>query len=299
MLFKLIIASVFLSISLLGNSSFGAIATGQKTGTYFKVGKDISTIFKKYKADLKVIPSNGSVDNLDILTQNNKQKTANWAIVQSDALQYYRYLLLENAKEDLCSGLKTILPLYNEYVHIFTKKGKKINFKKGSTLRVGVPKKDSDSYITAKTLQRAYGINFKFKYIDFKNSLKHLQQNKLDIVINVNTLSHSKYQNLKNVTLVNLPKNKIMNKRYFRAKFTKENYPWLEKEIYGYKVPNVIVTNKVDSKYNQAVGIFLKIILNNYKALTKYGHPSWQDSYRNRTLQIRNMHPLAKKLLQQ
>ena len=297
MLFKFTVVSLFLSISLLGNSSFGAISTGQKTGTYFKIGNDISTVFKKYKATLKVIPSKGSIENLDALTGKNEKSGAKWAIIQNDALNYYKFLHFKKTKEEITNKIKTVLPLYNEHIHIFAKKGKKINFKKGAVLKVGISSETSGSYITAKILENAYKVNFQYNYVNLKTAFEYLQEDKLDIVIDLISYPYKSFKDLKDVTLVNLPKNKLMNKNYIRAKFSKVRYPWLEKDIHSYKVPSVLVTNRVDKKYDQTVGIFLKIILNNYKALIKYAHPKWKEGYRTKTLEVDNMHPVAYKIL--
>ena len=297
MLLRYTVFSILLTVGLLGNSSFGGIASGPTNGTYYKVANDISTIFKKYKANLNVIPSNGSIDNLDALIGKNIKSGAKWAIVQSDAFAYYKFLHFKDTKEEVTDSIKTVLPLYTEHIHIFAKKGKKIEFKKGAKLRVGISSKTSGSNITANLLENAYKVNFQYKYVNFKTALKYLEEDKLDIVLSVISYPNVNYKKLKNVTLVNLPQNKIMNKRYLRAKFSKERYNWLEKDVHSYKVPSVLVTNRVDKKYNQTVGIYLKIILNNYKSLIKYGHPIWREAYRNRTLKIDNMHPVAYSIL--
>ena len=162
---------------------------------------------------------------------------------------------------------------------------------------MGISSKTSGSDITANLLENAYKVNFQYRYVNFKTSLKLLQEDKLDIVINVISYPNTNFKELKNITLIALPQNKIMNKRYLRAKFSKARYPWLQKDVHSYKVPSILVTNRVDKKYNQTVGIYLKIILNNYKSLIKYGHPIWREAYRNRTMKIDNMHPVAYQII--
>ncbi len=298
MLVRYIILTLLLSASLFGKSDFLAIATGSKTGTYFQIGKDISAIFKKYDAALEVTPTKGSKENLDALTRKTLQAKAKWAIVQTDALDYYNFLHFKATKQDVTSSIKTLLPLYNEHIHIFSQKGKKVSFQKGSVIRIGIPSKTSGVNITAHLIENAYGVTFEYRYVNFKAGLKYLQDNKLDIYIDVISLPAKRYQRLTDVALVELPQNKIMDKTYIRTKFDKPSYNWLDKTISGYKVPNVIVTNRVDKKYNQAVEIFLKIILKNYKWLIQNGHPKWQEAYNNRTLKLKNMHPVAYNILQ-
>lgn len=271
--------------------------TGSNNGTYIQMGKDISSILKKYNADLEVIPSKGSVENLDALTGKNEKLRAKWAIVQKDALEYYNFLHFAKTGKELNQSVKTLLPLYNEHIHIFTKKGKKINFKKGSIFTVGVPSKISGSAITARLLERSYGISFKYRYVDYKTGFKYLQDDKIDIYIDVISLGTKKYQNLVGIDLVNLPQNKTMDKRYINTNFLKSNYPWLKKNVYGYKVQSILVTNRIDKKSNQMVGIFLKIILKEYKYLMNNGHLKWKESYKNKSMKLDNLHPIASKIL--
>lgn len=298
MLFRFLLLSLLTTLTIYANSSFGTIATGSQNGTYLKIGTDLATVFEKYKAKLKILTSEGSTDNLDLLTGKKQYKNVKWAIVQNDALSYYDFTHFKDTREELKNKVKTILPLYSEHIHILKKKGSKHSFKKGSVLRVGISSKASGSNITANLIENIYKVNFKYSYLDTKKALQQLQEGKLDIIIDVISFPSKKFKNLKNVELVQLPNNKKMNKKYLKTQFTKSTYPWLTKDISGYKVPSVIVTDRVEKKYNQTVGIFLKIILNNYQALTKYGHPKWKEAYKNRTLKLKNMHPVAFRILQ-
>ncbi len=298
MLLKHIMVVFILAASLFARSNFEAIATGSKTGTYIQIGKDLSTVFKKYNADLEVIPTKGSKENLDALTGKNEKTNAKWAIVQSDALDYYNFLHFKATKHDVIDLIKPILPMYNEHIHLFVKKGKKINLKKGSQFIVGVPSKTSGSNITANLIENAYGVTFGYRFINYNKAMQYLKNGKIDIYMDVISLPATKYEKLEGISLLELPQNKIMDNKYIRTKFNKSTYKWLDKTISGYKVPNVIVTNRVDKKYNQAVEIFLKIILKNYKWLIQNGHPKWQEAYNNRTLKLKNMHPVAYRILQ-
>jgi len=294
MFFKYIVFSMFLTISLSANASFGAITTATEKHTYTKFGKDISTILKKYKSDLKVLQSKGSIDNIDILL--NKKDNASWGIIQSDALDYYRFF---QAKKDITNKIKTVLPLYSKHIHILAKKGKKTSFKKGSKFNVVLTSKTNGANYTAHMIEKIYNLKFKYHYLDFQESLKQLQNGKVDIIIDVVSFPNKKFKDIKNVQLIELPKNKIMSQKYIRTKFPAKRYKYLTKNILGYKVPTIVVTNKVSKEESQAVGVFLKMILNNYAALIKYGHPQWKEAYRNKSLKVNNIHPTAQRILLQ
>lgn len=300
MLFKYIVFALFISASLFAKSNFGAIVTGSNAGTYKQLGNEISTVFQKYNATLEVIGTKGSNENIDALLGKNQYAKAKWAIIQNDALEYYNLIDSQKNKKDVTNLIKTVLPLYSEHIHLFIKKGNEnnISFKKGSVIKVGVPSKTSDTNITANLLENAYGVTFDYRYVNFKTGIKYLQEGKIDVYIDVITLADETYKKLQEVSLLELPKNQLMDKQYIRAIFDKSSYPWLNKSIFGYKVPSVIVTNRVDKKYNQAIAIFIKIILNNYPELIKNGNSKWQEAYNNRTMKLENMHPAAYNILQ-
>ena len=299
MLFKYLSICLLITGSLYGKSNFGAIATGTPTGTYIQIGKELSTIFEKYDSNLEVISTKGSKSNLDALTGQNEHARAKWAIVQSDALDYYNFLHFKTTQKDVTGLIKTILPMYSEHLHMFVKKGNesKIKFKKGTNLIVGVPSKTSGAHITANLIENAYGVNFTLRYVNYQKALHYLQADKIDIYLDVISLPAQKYANIEGISLLELPQNNLMDKKYIRSEFDKSSYTWLDKTILGYKVPSVLVTNRVDEKYNQVVGVFVKIILNNYHNLIANGHPKWKEAYQNKLLEVQNMHPVAYKIL--
>lgn len=297
MFFRSVFFILFCSVFLYANSTFGSIATGSKKGTYIQIGKDISKLFKKYKANLNVLESQGSLSNLETLVGKNVTRKANWAIVQNDALDYYRFLHFKDTKEDLKKKVKTILPLYGEYIHIFSKKGNHIKFQRGDYLKVGISSRKSGTAITANILESAYGVRFKYVYAGFQEAKKYLKDGVIDIYIDVIAAPSKKYQNLKGITLVSLPINNKLQKTYIRTTISPKQYKWLSKPVEGYKVPSVIITNLVKPSQAQTVGVFLKIILTNYNFLLHKGNLKWKEAYRNRKLELENMHPTAKRIL--
>lgn len=298
MILKYFIIIALIAISLFAKSNFGAIATGSNTGTYIQLGKDISNLLRNYNSYLEVIPTKGSIENLDALAGKNDKLRAKWGIVQNDALSYYEFLHFKRTKQDITDAIKVVLPLYNEDIHIFAKKNKNISFEKGSTLKVGIPSKVSGSKITARMIEKAYGITFQYRYINYQTGLSYLKKDKLDIYIDVISLPAKKYENIRGIKLVQLPQNDNMNKKYIASRITNKDYKWQEKSVSGYQVPSVIVTNRVEKKYNQTVGVFLKILLKNYSNLIKNGHYKWNEAYNNRFNAMNNMHPVSLKILQ-
>lgn len=297
MLFRSLFFILLSSLYLYANSTFGSIATGSKHGTYIQIGKDISKIFKKYKANLTVLESHGSLSNLDTLVGKDVTHKANWAIVQNDALDYYRFLYFKDTRKNLQKRIKTLLPLYSEFIHIFSKKGNHIQFQRGGFLKVGISSRKSGAAITANILESTYGVRFKYVYAGFDKAQRYLKDGVIDIYIDVIAAPSKKYKNLQGLDLVSLPKTNKLHKTYIRTTLSKKEYKWLDKPVTGYAVPSVIITNLVKPSQDQTVGVFLKIILTNYPYLIKHGNPKWKESYRNRKFQLENMHPIAKRIL--
>jgi len=292
MLNKLVII-ISLSTIYLNAANIGVIATGEKNGTYIKIGKDISSIFKKYNVELDVERSEGSLDNLRRLVGADKQYESNWAIVQADTLKYYKYKYYKKTKQYINTKVKTILPLYNEALHIFSKKGKTIKFETDTVLTVGVKSKKSGGYVTSKVISNLYGVEFNFIYSDFETAQEYLQKGVIDIFIDVTAKPNKSYKNLHNIDFVVLPKNKMMDRNYQQILFSKEDYPWIEKDSFGYSCPSILITNLVDKKYDKKVNFFIEAILQNSNELKSRGDNKWKEVFEKLKLNHKrfNYHP--------
>ena len=292
MLNKLIII-ISMTIIYVNAANIGVISTGGKDGTYIKIGKDISSIFKKYNVELDVEKSEGSLDNLRRLVRFNKQYESNWAIVQADTLKYYKYKYYKETKQYINTKIKTILPLYNEALHIFSKKGRIIKFETNTVLTVGVKSKKSGGYVTSKVISNLYGVKFNFIYSDFETAQEYLEKGVIDIFIDVTAKPNQGYKNLHNIDFVVLPQNKMMDRNYEQTLFTKEDYPWIEKNYLGYSCPSILITNLVDKKYDKKVNFFIEAILQNSNELKSRGDNKWKEVFEKLKLSHKrfNYHP--------
>jgi len=283
----------------LNAATIGSISTGSENGTYIKIGKDISTTFKKYDVELKVKQSKGSLDNLNMILNLDTIEPSNWAIVQADALQYYKYKYFKKTKQDINNNIKTVLPLYSEAIHIFTKKGKKVKFDAKSTINVGVKSQKSGGYVTSKVISNLYGTQFNFVYCDFTTAKKYLQEGKIDIYVDVISKLNKTYSKLKNIDFVVLPPNKRMDQTYIKTEFTKKDYPWIEKNFTGYSSPSILITNLVDKRYDQNVAFFVEAILKNSNVLISEGSNKWKIIFQELESNHKqvNYHPQAKRII--
>lgn len=89
------------------------IATGSKLGTYFRFGSDIAGIAQQHGVTVKVLNTQGSLDNLELM----KRGRADLAIVQSDAIG-----VLYQIDPDFVNDLRVVFSLYPEEVHILARK---------------------------------------------------------------------------------------------------------------------------------------------------------------------------------
>lgn len=299
MFIKLTMIIILLSLSVFSNSNFGAIATSSDNDSNIKTAYEISKYFSKYEAKLNILPTKGSIENLDLLSQTHGKNSSKWAIVQKDTLEYYKFLHFKNEREDLDKIVKPLLPLYNHPIYLLKKNDKHLHFKKGAVFHVAISSRKSGAHITANIIENAYNLNFIYHYIDFDTAVKKIKENKIDIIIDIQSYSNKKYKKLQGISLVELPKNKIMDKRYIPVSFSNKHYEWITKEIKGYATPVLLVTNLISKKNQEVVQIFLNMILSNYQSLIKNAHHNWKEVYQKKLFELKNLHPIAYKTFYQ
>lgn len=120
-----------------GENARYKVTTGSKTGTYFRVGLNLTGIV----SGGHVLSSKGSVQNLDRLASGE----ADIAIVQLDALAWYA-----NKKPAEAANIEVLGPLYKECAYMAVnckgKIGDEDDIKKGVTIAAG--KKGSGSAVS-------------------------------------------------------------------------------------------------------------------------------------------------------
>ncbi len=94
------------------------IVTGPDTGTYYAFGHNIADIAGKGTSSVKVIPSNGSIDNIRQIVEG--KGTIALGIVQSDILGFLKRSTSSNTKK-VADHLSMVFPFYDEEVHILAR----------------------------------------------------------------------------------------------------------------------------------------------------------------------------------
>ena len=289
------------------------ISTGSTTGTYFEIGKNLA----KYIApdaciDLKVLSSNGSMDNINHLISVD-YPNLKFAIVQNDVLQKLRKIAKEGKgksqknAQNLVNNLRVIRPLYNEEIYIITRRDSSINNfgdLEDKTIFIGEP--NSGTAMTSRLLYKElFGKKLvKYKTAQplksdkkgdfFKRILKKLSHREIDAIIQVAG------QPVKNLTEEYVPKasSKIIQLISYNEKNTKhkgienyyittiyaKNYPWLKENVSSLSTKAFLVTYKYKnsttiSKIKKFVEVLDKKLPILQREATKKDdtpHPKWK-----------------------
>src|SRR6188768_1075548 len=94
------------------------IATGPSDGSYFQIAQDIKNVAAKENIDLQVMPTKGSIENIQLLGSGK----VDLAIVQLDALRFVSDVVKHQQGLDLFDSIKVIMNLYPEEIHVLSSK---------------------------------------------------------------------------------------------------------------------------------------------------------------------------------
>ena len=283
-----------------------AIVTGNKTGTYYAIGEDLS---KFVMPELKVNPSNGSIDNIKALS---KSAGVSFAIVQSDVYQAYVHLAKEDQDpairawaNDLLGSLRVVMPLYDEEIYFIVHKSspiKSIFYIQGKRLAIGPA--GSGSNLTAKNIYKKLfgtvpvivepfvenGVTGDDEGTKIRRSalwrLAHPEMGpdnrKVDVVVAVGgqpiALLAKLGPDYRALTIdPQDPKIQALLKDYKVGTLYKKNYGLLEKDEPALAVPSYLITARFRSSVrNEMLRDFATSLCNNYGKLYEQGHQKWQ-----------------------
>lgn len=273
---KLLVA-LFICINLYG-ANYGYFLTASKEGTYNKVGNDIKDLFNEYGVGLEIVNTKGSRENLDIL-YGLEEKKASWAIVQKDAMSYFKLVHreIDNANK-IYEKIKIIAPLYNEEIHILANSSQEITFDPSTKYIVNCGNENSGSCISARFIANAYNLKFIYDRSNIDDALNKLKINEIDLIFRTIGKPYDKFINLdENYKFVSLPKNIILEHIYNTSTLTNKDYSWLNEDVMIFSCPSIIVTNLVDEKYDDVVKSFYDIINKNLDYLKNVANDKWKE----------------------
>lgn len=270
---KIILGTILFLISFAHGVEFGTLATASKTGKYYKLGGDISSLLKNYNINLKAITTGGSYENMSIMDGKFiEDQNTFFAIVQKDVISYYNYLQYTNNNVSILDKIPAVLSLGVEQIHLTTLENTDYDYDQRKTFKVWCGDENGGSCVTAKYIEKAYNFNFIYVNAKKENRFDRLKDGTVDIVISVIEAPASDFADLKGLKLIDLPTNFIMEDMYTHSIITKKDYPWLSEDIHAFAVPRVLITNLTDEKYNPIIENLVKIMVLNKPYLARtYG----------------------------
>jgi len=223
------------------------ITTGSSKGTYFEIGLNLA----KYVAPdacikLKVLNSNGSMDNATKLNSPNNIK---FAIVQNDVLQELIKISREGRGQkrvmatNLVQNLRVIAPLYNEEIHIISDVKSDINtFGDLKDKRISIGKQKSGTAMTSYLLYKElFGEELRnSKTQSFDKALKDLEYGNIDAIIKVagqpvprlsKEMNKNSGKYLKLVTYNEKNSNHQPIENYYTADIKDSSYAWIDRDV--------------------------------------------------------------------
>jgi len=252
------------------------IATGPSDGSYFQIAQDIKNVAGKDGIDLQVMPTKGSLENLELLGSGK----VDLAIVQLDALRFISDVIKQQAGLDLFDKIKVVLNLYPEEIHILTNKKDLQTFYNLEGKRVSVGPPGGGTAVTAAVLFTVYDIKATVSEEPFEEAVKKMEQGSLDAVIFVGGAPVPFIGKLGGkFSFVRLPSNPVLEQIYLRTSLGKQLYGWAGADTETYAVPAAMMgLDKRDEKYVTQVQQLVLTILNNREFLEAKGHPKWKSS---------------------
>lgn len=272
------VATLIVLVNLSVAAQQYGISTGGSAGTYFAIGKELSRVAKQRGVRLRVLNSQGSVENLYRIL---KSPDTQLAIVQHDALFWMEAQANPIAKR-ISQKTRMILPLYNEEVHILARSDENITeFEDlaGKTVAMGKP--GSGTSVTAETLFRIAGIKpGRRSDLGGKSALGELKQGNIDamfyvagapVKLFVDSVSPSD-----NLNFVNVNNKDILD--IYQINTILDHYDWTKDAVRTVAVKAILVTYDYlkggrKCKFVENVARSLWRTLDDLK---ENGHPKWK-----------------------
>jgi uncharacterized protein len=272
---KKIFLALVLSLFAQAASAF-TIATGPSDGSYFQIAQDIKNVAGKEQIDIQVIPTKGSIENLQLLGTGK----VDLAIVQLDALRFVSDVLKKQKDFDLFDSIKVVLNLYPEEIHVLSNKSDIQTFYQLDGKRISVGTEGGGTAITAAVLLSVYDLNATVSFDSFDDAMKKMEQGNLDAVMFVGGAPVPFIGKLDSkVHFVRLPANPALEEIYLRTNVGKSQYSWAAADTETYAVPaSIMGLDERDQKHAAQMQQLVLAILNSADYLKANGHPKWQSS---------------------
>ena len=260
------------------------IMTGGASGTYIQIGRDVAGLTQGTGRTVNVVESAGSLENLEAVRD---RRYTQFGIVQSDVLDFVRTFRAENAAmRRIARSTRIVFPLYNEEVHIVTRKSSGIDVLAGLSGRsVGVGVANSGTNLTATFLfEVAHVRPDRLITVSAGDALDQLMNGTIDAFVYVAGAPTKLLQDTSaSDDLKIVPVTAAELGGYYGTSIIRAGtYPWLLEDVTTAAVRAVLMTFEFDPRRNDyfkqscdAVTEVSYLIKQNLETLKQIGHPKW------------------------
>ena len=274
-------ATAVLPLSATAAEPFG-ITTGESRGTYYAIGQDMSQLAEKAGLELRVLPSQGSLENLYRVF---KAPEAQLGIVQHDVLFWVRANEGSETAQRMAERIKLVFPLYDEEVHVLARNDAGIeSFADLAGKIVATGPSGSGTSVTAGVLFTLAGIEPAERVeLAASEALAQLERGALDAMIYVAgapvKLLVDDIQASDDLHLVPVENTAIAAIYGEPVRLDASHYPWAKDGVRTAAVKAVLVTYDYQSNREKCayVGDIAGLVRAEIGALREAGHLKWQD----------------------
>jgi uncharacterized protein len=261
----------------------GAIVVGSPGSTAARVGQDIADLVSHFGIALEVVPSQGSLENIEVLIGRPNTQLG---IVQSDVLDFLATFADDPELRRRAERMQVVGPLHAEEVHVLARPGiATFADLQGKRVAVGAP--DSGTLVTATLLLGTAGIApAEEARLDGEEAFAALRAGRLDAMIYVAGQPASLLKD--NVAiedalhLVPVDHPALRNLYPISVIPADTYYPWQPEEVPTVAPRAFLVTLRWtqpgdEEEACRLVGKIARIVADNLDRLRRVGHPKWRE----------------------
>lgn len=257
------------------------MVTGSEAGQYHRLGQDLETLLRQYGLDLDLIPTQGSLQNIQEL-YNHASIVLGFS--QLDVLALIPKLSSGDSElRQQVDSLRIVLPLYRETIHLVSR-GPLTNLRDLVGKRVSLGDAGSGTSITAATLLRTTGVApASLRYLPTSRAILALKQGEIDAFFLVSgtpdpTLTTDIQAQdgfrLLPLTLPRANNDEFLSQIYQPTTVAARTYPWQSEAVPSLTVGSAILTT-ADADCKQ-IGPFATLVATHLDQLKQTGSPLWK-----------------------
>lgn len=267
---------VVLASAAVGGAADLGLITGKEKGTYYQFGQDLKVLAEKYDIQLRVEPSNGSIENIYAVY---KRPGMAMGIVQSDVLAFVARVQSSPALKAVARKIKMVYPLYNEEIHVLARQGLK-DFDDLAGKRVAIGEDGSGTYLTARLLFEVSKIKPREMVpVGTDAALQQLKEGKVDAMFYVAgypvKLFKENVGDSDGLRLLTISNPKILQ-FYPKAEIPSGTYGWQAEPVSTAAVKAVLISFDFRTVQCELIGKFAWMITDQLDWLKQNGHPKWK-----------------------